>query len=187
MVRSWADQHGGFSSAADGRVATDGTWNATGGLTGTDPKNPWSLTGEAGRTSTDGAPDWSVTGSYGRALDRAGDTMLTGTQMVGAGRSLSRLQLDHTRGDTTGSAWIERSRTAAGTVDALGGSLSTKLGDGEAYARGWVRSDDTWEATAGLSSGTEEDDFSVFAEGFTRKDLMGEQDTGVSAGLRWRF
>lgn len=184
---TWADTHDGFTSAASGRAATDGTWDARGALTGTDAETPWSLTGRAGQTAADTGPDWEVTGKYGRALDPGGHTRLSGTQMLGRDRSLSRLDLSHELGDTRASAWLERSRADGGVTDALGGSLETRLGAADAYARGWIKSDQTWEASAGISSGTESDDLSWFAEAYSGRDALGQEDHGARAGLKWRF
>ena len=171
-----------------GRVNLDGTWSADAGISGLDPANPWSLSAQAGRTSTDPEVDWSVTGKMARQLDDDGRTVLSGQQTLARDRSLSRLQLDHSMGgDHSASAWLERERTANGTIDAIGGSLNTSVLGADAYAKGWMKSNDTWEASAGIQKGTGTDDLSWFAEGFTSKDAIGQQDSGVRAGLRWRF
>lgn len=184
---SWADTHDGFTSEASGRVATDGSWDVAGGLTGTDAAQPWSLTGTAGRSATDTEADWELTGRYGRALDADGRTTLAGTQQLGRDRALTRLDLEHAWDGGAASAWVERSRSATGTVDALGGRFESTVGGANAYGQGWLRSDRTWEASAGVRLGDQEDPHHWFAEGYTGRDSLGEADHGVRAGLRWTF
>jgi len=185
-----SDKHDGFDHSLSGRYSTDGAWKANGSLTGQDTDNPWSLSGQAGRTSLDPEVDWSVTGKFGRQLDEQGLTTVSGLQTIGSDRTASRLQLDQklaTDADHSLSAWVERERTENGVVDGIGGSLNTQLDGADLYAKGWMKSNDTWEASAGISKGTANDDLSWFAEGYTGKNTFGEQDNGVRAGLKWRF
>ncbi len=188
LFGSHRDTHASFSHSLSGEASTDGSWKAQGALTGRDSDNPWSLTGQAGRTSLDPEVDWSITGKYARQLDDQGNTVLSGQQTLGRDMSASRLQLDHSLGgDHSLSAWIERERTDAGTVNGIGGDLRTSIGGAETYARGWAKDNNTWEAAAGISKGTANDDLSFFAEGFTGRNAMGQEDHGARAGLRWRF
>lgn len=184
----WRGTHDGFTSTASGRYATDGTWNAQGALTGTDTDSPWSLRAEAGRTALDPEVDWSLTGEFGTALDESGNTRLSGIQTIARDQASSRLQLDHSLGGAhSASAWLEHQRGVEGDVTGIGGELTTQFQGADAYARGFYRTDNTWEAAAGISKGTANDDLSWFAEGYTNRNELGESDTGARAGLRWRF
>jgi hypothetical protein len=188
LTGSHRDTHDGYDHALSGAYRTDGSWDARGSLTGQDQDNPWSLSAQAGRTSLDPELDWSITGKMARQLDDQGNTVVSGQQSLGRDSASSRLQLDQSLGgDHSLSAWVERQRTADGTLDALGGSLNTSVMGADAYAKGWAKSNNTWEASAGISKGTAKDDLSWFAEGYTGRDLMGQQDSGVRAGLSWRF
>lgn len=185
---SYGSHGGDFRTELAADLSSDRTWNAAAGLHGTQSEQPWSLTGTLGRSALDTEADWSVTGRYGRALDKDGRTVLAGSQMVGRDRSSTKLDLTHNWQGGSASGWVERSRSALGTTDALGGSLEAQVGDNlRAYGQGWVRSDDTWDVSAGIRSGTEEDQNHWFAEGFSAKDQFGQADQGVRAGFRMRF
>ncbi len=172
--------------AAD--LSSDRSWNTAAGLHGTQSGQPWSLTGTLGKSALDTEADWSVTGRYGRALDKDGRTILGGSQMVGRNRSATKLDLTHNWEGGSATGYVERSRSELGAVDSVGGSLEAQLGDNvRAYGQGWVRSDDSWDVSAGIRSGTEEDQSHWFAEGFSAKERFGDQDQGVRAGFRLRF
>ena len=183
-----SNKHDGFDHSLSGIYRTDGTWNANGSVTGQDKDNPWSISAQAGRTSSDPEVDWSITGEMRRQLDDQGNTILSGQQSLSRDESLSRLQLDHSLGgDHSLSAWVERERGVNGTVDALGGSINTSIMGNDAYAKGWMKSNNTWEASAGIESNTDNDNLSWFAEGYTGRNELGQDDYGARAGLKWRF
>lgn len=185
---TWADTHEHFRSEAQGRADLGGSWSAKGGLVGLDPDTPWSLTASAGQTAADVDPTWSLTGEASGYLDEQKQLLLSGRQAIGPDESLSRLQMEYTPSDTlSASAWMEHTRTPERDLSAFGGEFNGRFGDTDAYARGWYRSDQTWEAAAGVSSGTEKDAMSWFAEGYTNRNELGEQDTGARAGFRLRF
>ena len=128
---------------------------------------------------------WDVTGQYQRQLDQGGNFSLTGHQAVSPASSLSRIALDYDQGPWSTGAEIERMRNSQGTVDALGGHLEYGKDGFDAYLRGQVRSDDSWETTAGFEKDLNNGSWGV--EGYANQNSNGMQDSGGRVLYKIRF
>ena len=80
-----------------------------------------------------------------------------------------------------------RDRRNGESATTLGAEIRNNFDGIESYLNGKLTVGESWEATAGISSGTEEDDASWFLEGFSNNDFQGNQDHGARVGLRLRW
>jgi hypothetical protein len=128
---------------------------------------------------------WDVTGQFQRDLDAGGNLSLTGHQAVSPASTVSRIGLDFNQAPWSAGAQIERIRNGEGTVDALGGHLKYSQDDFDAYMRGQVRSDNSWETSAGFEQNLNNGSWG--AEGYASQGADGRQDSGARVFYRIRF
>jgi hypothetical protein len=128
---------------------------------------------------------WDVTGQYQRSLDQGGNLSLTGHQAVSPASTLSRIALDYKQGPWAAGAEVERMRSGQGTVDALGGHLEYGKDDFDAYLRGQVRSDNSWETSAGFEQDLSKGSWG--AEGYANRSADGMQDSGARVFYKIQF
>ena len=128
---------------------------------------------------------WDVTGKYQRDLDAGGNLSLTGHQAVSPASTVSRIALDYNKGPLAAGADLERIRNGQGTVDALGGHLEYSKDNFDAYLRGQVRSDNSWETTAGFEKDLNNGSWGV--EGYANQNSEGLSDSGGRVFYKIRF
>jgi hypothetical protein len=128
---------------------------------------------------------WDVTRQFQRDLDAGGNLSLTGHQAVSPASTVSRIGLDFNQAPWSAGAQIERIRNGEGTVDALGGHLKYSQDDFDAYMRGQVRSDNSWETSAGFEQNLNNGSWG--AEGYASQGADGRQDSGARVFYRIRF
>ena len=76
-------------------------------------------------------------------------------------------------------------RSGQGTVDALGGHLEYGKDDFDAYLRGQVRSDNSWETSAGFEQDLSKGSWG--AEGYANRSADGMQDSGARVFYKIQF
>ncbi|MFH1464485.1 MAG: hypothetical protein ABIO70_08865 [Pseudomonadota bacterium] len=129
---------------------------------------------------------WQVTGKYSQKLGENEQLSVSGTEVQRPGQERSRVDLGYKNENLTAGAFWQRTHKQGGTLDTYGGNLGYKQNDLNAYVRGQVSSDDSWEVAGGLNKKFG-DHGSLGVEGFGGQDAMGQQNNGVRAMFKWSF